>query len=318
MSRKPRIGTAVGRAWQGWLPTGCLSLLAVALAPAVWAGDGPGSVGGSTSASPGKSGTVMPAQPADGKEVEEAPKVDLEGRVEDRAPLRSQHENEWEFTAFYGTLVTAEYTTAKAFANSARRDVTYAHLYQEPSHYRGTVIHYEGRMRRLLPHDAPKYTWNQGVKEYYEGWVFNPEVYGANPMCVVFTELPKGLKPGDNLDRRVRFDGYFFKLYGYKAADDKWHACPMLIGHAPVLVSTPSAKPAGDTAKAEPSFSTVFMMSFIGVVGLTAGLIVALNLWYRRGDQRTHSRLTAARSPEFVEPTFEDERQPDKDVGTSW
>jgi hypothetical protein len=241
--------------------------------------------------------------------------------VEDKLPLpTAPRQNEWEYKAFYGTLVTAKYTSVDAFQHSADHKVTYAHLYQMPSRFRGQVVHYEGRLRRLVWVPASHYMESQGVKEYYEGWIFDPEVRGANPMCVVFTDLPKGLRPGEGLDQRVSFDGYFFKLYGYKAGDDKWHACPMLIGHAPVLVSAPRPKPAEDvtlTGVLGSSFSSVFVFSFIGVVGVTAGVIVGLNLWYRRGDRHIRSRLTAVRNPEFVEPRFDDERPKDSDVGTS-
>jgi hypothetical protein len=317
LSRKPRAGKANTPAWRVRSVVACLAALALVVVPGTQAGDPPGGSRGSQAPSPGKTGTVAPVPQTDEKERDEAPKIDLEGRVEDKMPLPTlPRQNEWEYKAFYGTLVTAKYTPVDAFHHSADRKVTYAHLYQMPSRFRGQVVHYEGRLRRLVWVPASEYTESQGVKEYYEGWVFDPEMRGANPMCLIFTDLPKGLRPGEGLDQRVSFDGYFFKLYGYKAADDKWHACPMLIGHAPVLAQAP-ASPAEKQQGSVWDFTNWFVYGAIALVVLTAGVIVALNLWYRQGDRRIRSRLTAARNPQFVEPPFEDEGPANSDLGTS-
>jgi hypothetical protein len=79
--------------------------------------------------------------------------------------------------------------------------------------------------------DAPKPLLNDGIKLLYEGWIFpESEDGGANPYCVIFTELPKDVELGERVSYRVVCDAYFFKIYRYKAGADKTRDAPLLIG----------------------------------------------------------------------------------------
>src|SRR5260370_815927 len=183
------------------------------------------------------------ASPAD-----KAPRIDpdLLAGIEDRAPVRSAAENYGEAQAYNYLLVQAAATPVAAFAKSARSDVTFAHLFEEPSKYRGQVVHIEGRLGRLRRFDAPRIAVRQGVPVLYEGWIFG-DAYFSNPYCVIATAVPKSIplwqieqgktgQPkriwrGETLNHRVSFDGYFFKRYRYKAGDG-WRDPPLLIGPA--------------------------------------------------------------------------------------
>ncbi len=120
------------------------------------------------------------------------PLVNLES-VKDGEPIRSGEEG----LAFCEALVKAHQTSDQAFRQSATRGLTYANLFNEPQLHRGKVIHFEGLLRRLSRFEPPAETKLDGVKDQYEGWMFDPERYGANPVCVVFTDLPAGLETGE-------------------------------------------------------------------------------------------------------------------------
>lgn len=91
-----------------------------------------------------------------------------------------------EYEAFWQVLVQAHYTSAKAFATSARRDVTYAHLFREPERYRGQVVHLSGRLVRLQRWTAPDEARAAGVANLYEAWIMT-DAYGENPACFVLS-----------------------------------------------------------------------------------------------------------------------------------
>ncbi|TMQ32710.1 MAG: hypothetical protein E6K70_17050 [Planctomycetota bacterium] len=219
--------------------------------------------------------------------------------VEDRAPVRNADENYDEFQAYNLLLVRAHKTAAGAFAKGARRDLTFAHLFEEPAKYRGQIVHIEGLLRRLRKFDAARLAAKEGVPALYEGWVFDAE-YGYNPYCVIVTELPKSIQIGEKLDRHVSFDGYFFKRYRYKAGDGVRDA-PLLIGRT----LTPSASQ-GTAANARApwldSSTPWVLIAFLAILLVTAGFGIALTLWFKRGDKQVRARLDAARDAAFVEP----------------
>jgi hypothetical protein len=219
--------------------------------------------------------------------------------VEDRAPVRNADENYDEFQAYNLLLVRAHKTTAGAFAKGARRDLTFAHLFEEPAKYRGQIVHIEGLLRRLRKFDAARLAARDGVPALYEGWVFDPE-YGYNPYCVIVTELPKSIAIGEKLDRHVSFDGYFFKRYRYKAGDGVRDA-PLLIGRT----LTPSASQGSAVNARAPwldSSTPWLLIAFLAILLVTAGFGIALTLWFKRGDKQVRARLDAARDAAFVGP----------------
>jgi hypothetical protein len=202
--------------------------------------------------------------------------------------------------AFCEALVKADKTSQEAFARSATRALTYANLFSEPERHRGQVVHLEGRLKRIVRYDPPKSTLLDGLKDQYEGWMFDPENLGANPVCLVFTHLPAGLEPGDKLNVSVAFDGYFFKRYRYRSAEGKVRDAPLLIGHTVVV-----RQPSRESSEGEGMFSGLLMTS--AWVFITGTIVVGVGLfwWYRRNDRALQDRLTAARPPTFQEPPVE-------------
>jgi hypothetical protein len=285
-----------------------LSILAVVLVLAARAGQ----------ASEPKAETPATAADTEAKppaEPDRAPDIrdDLVGRVTDGTDFDPWIENNPtpEAKAFCRALIAADTTPAEAFANSARRDLTYANLFQDPEKYRGQVVHFHGRLTRVQRDPAPKFVQDD-IPYQYTGWVFDAELYGANPMAIVFTKLPPGIPVAPKIENiRVSFDGYFFKKWRYQAGDGT-REVPVLIGHTVVVDHLAVAgKDSGL------SFSTTLLAIFLGLLLFTVVLTVGLHWIYRRGDRRVRTRLEDARPAAFLEnhPAAETEVFPEPDYG---
>lgn len=204
-----------------------------------------------------------------------------------------------EHAAYCYVLYEASRTSEQAFANSAvaNRHVTWRHLWTQPRRYRGEVVHMEGRLKRLSMLDVPAELTAAGVKHLYEGWMFN-EQYGAEPTCILITDLPAGLEPAESLERRVRFDGYFFKKYRYKAADSlrtkEAREAPLLMGHSLTLLDPPPAT-------SDSSWADYLVPGLLGMIGATVVFVIGMTVWFRRADSRFHARLAKLRATTFVE-----------------
>ncbi len=232
---------------------------------------------------------------------EKAPVIDrdlLTGIV-DRAPMQNREENRFEAFAYSYLLIQSHKTSLQAFARSARKDLTFAHLWEEPEKYRGQVVHIEGRLRRLRRFDAPRQAADEGVPIIYEGWIFG-DVYNSNPYCVIVAEVPSSIPVSEKIDdRRVAFDGYFFKRFRYQAGDG-WREAPLLIGRSMILRSAPAA-----AAEESPwSVSNLLGPAILASLVATVLLVVGLNLWFRHGDRRFRSQLRKTHGASFVEPDF--------------
>jgi hypothetical protein len=208
-----------------------------------------------------------------------------------------------EVDAYVEFLVRAHYTSAKAFARAASRDITYAHLFNEPARYRGRVVHFQGRLKRINRYDPPPEAAAEGVSNLYEAWLFN-EHFGPHPFVVVFTEwpakLPIDLLGEPKIDRvvEVSFDGYFYKKFRYKAIDSKANTrrdAPLLIGHTLTVKRVPPA--AGESNE----WANTLLYVFLGLLAAVVFLVVGLTYWFRRTDSRVRDRLLASRG-EFVMP----------------
>ncbi len=240
------------------------------------------------------------------EEVRPIPKLLLEnGFIRDRNGIFN---GDPEIEAYAQFLVMAHYTSATAFARTARHDVTYAHLFNEPEHYRGRVVHLSGRLIRLLRFDPPDEARAEGVGDLYEGWILTDK-YGENPACIVFTDLPAGLKVDAHHkpDIEVGFDGYFYKRYRYKAFDTKkdnqFRDAPLVIGHT----LTGQFGPEAPAEAASDNWGHHLMWVFLGVVGGALAVVIGLTCWFHYHDRRVRHRLRASRYAEFVPPSAEGE-----------
>jgi hypothetical protein len=225
--------------------------------------------------------------------------LELLAGIEDKAPVRDASQNYYEFQSYNYVLVHAHKIAPAELAKNSRRDLTFAHLFEESQKYRGQLIHVEGRLKRLRKFDANRAAAKEGVPTIYEGWIFGDHSYG-NPYCVIVSELPSDISPGEEFEERVAFDGYFFKRYRYKAGDG-WRDAPLLIGRT--LSKATSRQP---SEPEEGSFFGPLLPAFLGVIAGTFALGLALTIWYRRGDRRVQDRLNSKRAELFFE-SYDDE-----------
>jgi hypothetical protein len=229
---------------------------------------------------------------------------DVLGGVEDKAPVRSANENYYEAQAYNYLLVKSHKASSDSLNKAARRDMTFAHLFEEPEKYRGEIVHLEGTLKRLRRFDAPSVAAKDGVPQLYEGWIFTDSSFN-NPCCVILSELHPDIHVGEKVEIPVVFDGYFFKRYRYKAVDGHWRDAPLLIGKE-LRLSPSAASSREDEAF---TFAHLFLPAFLAVLCGTAGLALGLLWWFRRGDRHVHAGLYHISDPLFPEPDNADRTQ---------
>jgi hypothetical protein len=227
----------------------------------------------------------------------------IEG-IQDDKPLPSRwNQNEDEQRSYNAVLFEASRIPVEAFRKGARADLTFAHLASQPSKYRGQVIHVEGLLRQLRHFDPPATAKAAGVTDLYEGWIFDPQRFGADPWCIVFTELPTGIQVGEKVSYAVAFDGYFFKRYSYESRGTRkgtklkdWPTAPLLIGRTVTLTA---ATPSSSMPPPEADWAGPLIPVFLGLVIGSISLAFGLGWWFRRGDRRVRTRVAVVREREF-------------------
>ncbi len=236
-------------------------------------------------------------------EVRPIPKLLLEdGSIRDRHGFSN---GTLELETYAKIIAMAHYTSAKAFAKKARHDITYVHLFNEPEHYRGQVVHISGRLVRLGKFDAHFEALAEGVRVYYEGWIMTDK-YGENPVCVVFTDLPPGLEVDSKrkYNIEVGFDGYFYKRYRYTAFDTKkaneFRDAPLLIGHT--LTGKFGSNGPAEEEETPDNWGHNIIWFFLSVVGGAVVFVIAVTCWFRYHDRRVRQRILATRHAGFVPP----------------
>lgn len=218
--------------------------------------------------------------------------------------LQDRHVMTQRDNAAYATLLArVREAPPEALARESRRDVLFSQLLENPARYRGLPIHVEGTLRRVLRQDV------EGSKifrdgHYYEGYLFTEDSV-RYPWVIAFEEAPPDLEVGDDIQQRVEFDGYFLKLWAYRAADDKARIAPLLIGRFPV--ARRSVKPVD---RGWPEVSWPFAALALITVYFTARVISQM----RRGvRERPQSRRTSVLQDQIEPAALADwiERAPD-------
>jgi hypothetical protein len=151
--------------------------------------------------------------------------------VTDRTPM-SFRDN----AAYSLLLERARATPENELAAKSRRDILFAHLWENPALYRGVPVHILGSALRVLRYES-KLSQSGWL---YEAWIVTPDAARLPYVCV-FEDAPKGLPIGPNVSERVVFNGYFLKVMKY-AAGDVTRGAPVLVGR---IGWTPHEPPAG-------------------------------------------------------------------------
>ncbi len=222
-------------------------------------------------------------------------------RVKDETGIRID-DSAFESEAYCEAVFKSTLVSLGAFANSAH-DATFRDLWNEPARYRGQVIHYGGKLRSIRDFDAPLMLAGKGISRLYECWIFDKD-NGANPVCLVCTELPAGMQPAEHLSEMVTFDAYFFKKYKYQSVDSKpgtAREAPLFIGRSFSVV--PHAHT--DIDETRESFmagSKALLLIFLGGALVTVVLAVAAHWWFHRSDRRLRARIDQSRTLDIAPP----------------
>ncbi len=218
--------------------------------------------------------------------------------VRDEQGIPDPETAELELDTYYLMLRNARNVSVDAFLRKAQRDVGYSHLMSRPKRYRGEVVHVKGRLRLVKKFEAPLQLSGVGVPDIYEGWLFANDS-AAQPVCILFTELPAGVPLEEKVNLEADFAGYYFKKYRYSATDLRGNTrrldAPLLIGRMPTLLKMPAVRePADMDRQLLPAFLVLVVGTLFGVLGLT--------LWFRYHDRRVREKIDRATRREFVLP----------------
>jgi hypothetical protein len=113
-------------------------------------------------------------------------------------------------------------------------------------------------------------------------------VYRGYSYCCLLTELPPNIPVAEELNEKVTFDGYFYKIYRFRAGDTTRRA-PLMIGRSIALRHDEQTP----VSLADEAFMTLplLLAGLIGLIAIAAGIV----LWFHWSDRRTKLRLEAAR-----------------------
>lgn len=226
--------------------------------------------------------------------------VDWLERIEDDQPVQNLKSNPDEYNAYNFFVMRARQVSPALMAENANRKMTFGRMYEAGrGKYRGEIIHVEGRLKRVVWIGSNSDLEAQGVKDLYEAWIF-PEEYFGNPTCVIISELPPGLEPGEDIPGKWgSFDGYFFKRYKYRAVDAT-RLAPLAIGRTLKVKDPPTSEEGASTFE---SYSRFFVPVLVALALGLVGLVVMLSRWFRQGDREVQQRLADTRGTEFVPPS---------------
>ena len=198
-------------------------------------------------------------------------------KVKDMAAFR-------EARAYDYVLSHASRQTPELLAKYSQKNFAYSSLIKPVrTEYLRELLRIEGRLSLLLPMKA-----TDGLREFekidklYEAWFF--PAGERDPICLVVSELPEGVSPGEKQNVRIEADAYYFKLFHYEsqqnnAADTtrkQWRKAPMFLGKSFRIKDEEPLAPVFS-----PGMLTVIVAALSGMVLLIAGLA----WWFRRGDR---------------------------------
>ena len=188
---------------------------------------------------------------------------------------------------YYWLLDHARRVAASKLEDAGLRDVQYINLMTDPDRFRGKPITIEGDLWRLYEFETSRNDY--GVERVYEGWVFTGD--SANhPYRVVFTSLPKGIEPGENLRKPVRLTGYFFKREGYQS-NGGVHFAPTLLARRMTINPMPNGIPL--TSGIVPYMIVIIMAVGLALLVTTVGFAI--------GDERS---TRSSRERRGIHPQF--------------
>ena len=236
---------------------------------------------------------------------DDAPYVYAGKREMDAVRVRKMLDEE---RAFNYVLSFAHRQPAERLRKYSFRGVPLENLFRDVlrDEYLRELIHVEGRLSLILPmkptDDLRDLT---GIERLYEAWVVPP---GSDKLvCVVVSELPEGVQPGENQNVRVAFDAYYFKLWHYETRKVKdptkdpdrheWRRAPLFLGK--------TFEVTGPAVTDEPTYTPAVLYGLVGGLAALGLAGLGITLWFRRGDRNIRA---AARQKIESGVTFENDQ----------
>lgn len=200
--------------------------------------------------------------------------AEIEGFKEERQAITDQAPLAMEEMPAYWRLVKWAYAIPGAeLRKQARTDLLFTHLFQASEQNRGQLVDVRLHVRRMAQHTAPKNS--AGVTTVYEAWGPSQDSQ-TFPYCVVFVDLPPGMKVQSDAFFDARFVGFYLKKLAYRDALGADRSAPLLIGR--VVFDDVIAR------QFEPAPSGLTVPWVVGIV-LTLVLIVALTQLFGRAPR---------------------------------
>ena len=174
----------------------------------------------------------------------------------------------------------------------AVRSFRYRDLFERTAMYRGRVLQFRGRVRRIVQvGPAP------GIAEpYYEAWVFTADG-GHLPYCVISARPPKALPVMPRLNEYCEVIGIFLGWWKHETADRRLLSSPIVV--TPQLL--PARSPVSETAELNRLELVVGALIAVLVV---AG--VAVVWWLSRRGAGAYGVIGGEEELTFVEAEGED------------
>lgn len=109
----------------------------------------------------------------------------------------------------------------------ARPDFTYRDLFEKSHDFRGQVLRFRGRVRRVREVPAPVGA-DYGVDRYYECWVFTSEA-GRLPYCVISVHPPDGIPVAERINLPCEVTGIYLGWWKHETAERKLLSSPIVV-----------------------------------------------------------------------------------------
>jgi hypothetical protein len=134
-----------------------------------------------------------------------------------------------EMFAYYRLLRWSMMQSAEQLQKKAIQNPRYGDIFERPAFYRGKLVEFRLRVRRVLLHEDLERDNLAGVKQVWELVGYN-DTSGQNFYMCITDKLPDKMSYGEKVVEDGRFVGYFFKLMRYEDQQGKNRAIPLFIG----------------------------------------------------------------------------------------
>ena len=154
--------------------------------------------------------------------------------VMDNRPFRSQ-----EAPAWFNLLAILNKADAQSLARASAGNISYLQLDQQPEAYRGRLVNFQGRIRRIHKEEVGQNA--EGITHCY-AMILKPQDGPPRPIVVYALQLPPGLQPSESLDEPVQLTGFFFKNWLYPG-EHSTYVAPVLLARDVTWTPPPAVEP---------------------------------------------------------------------------